>query len=200
MYAGLNNGRVQVFDRKQLNPGETTLTSSFETLSLASSSPILTLQYIQKNSFFQSSGLLVGSNDKSAFYEYIPNSEYRYHALPIDSKTFAFLKFVFFIFLLKSGNLSSLYYDSQTNRLLASYRPASSPSRHELYELVTRPIEDSEQSFIVSLQLIQTFVGSSINIVLSRSKIIHKNFETYIVASDNGSHGVNSRFLSMNLF
>ena len=126
MYAGLNNGRVQVFDRKQLNPGETTLTSSFETLSLASSSPILTLQYIQKNSFFQSSGLLVGSNDKSAFYEYIPNCEYRYHALPIDSKTFAFLKFVFFIFLLKSGNLSSLYYDSQTNRLLASYRPASS--------------------------------------------------------------------------
>jgi len=172
MYAGLNNGRVQVFDRKQLNPGETTLTSSFETLSLASSSPILTLQYIQKNSFFQSSGLLVGSNDKSAFYEYIPNCEYRYHALPIDR------------------NLSSLYYDSQTNRLLASYRPASSPSRHELYELVTRPIEDSEQSFIVSLQLIQTFVGSSINIVLSRSKIIHKNFETYIVASDNGSHGM----------
>ncbi|CAF3328083.1 unnamed protein product [Rotaria sp. Silwood1] len=64
-------------------------------------------------------------------------------------------------------------------------------ARHELYELVTRPIEDSEQSFIVSLQLIQTFIGSSINIVLSRSKILHKNFETYIVASDNnGSHGV----------
>lgn len=172
MYAGLNNGRVQVFDRKQINPGETTLTSSCETLSLSTTSPILTLQYIQKNSFFQSSGLLVGSNEKSAFYEYIPNAEYRYHALPIDK------------------NLSSLYYDSQSNRLLASYRPASSPSRHELYELVTRPIEDSEQSFIVSLQLIQTFVGSSINIVLSRSKIIHKNFETYIVASDNGSHGM----------
>ena len=73
---------------------------------------------------------------------------------------------------------------------MVSFRPQSSPARHELYELITRPIEDSEQSFIVSLQLIQTFLGSSINIVLSRSKIIHKNFETYIVASDNGSHGV----------
>ncbi len=91
-------------------------------------------------------------------------------------------------------NLSSLHYDSTTNRLLASFRPQSSPARHELYELITRPIEDSEQSFIVSLQLIQTFIGSSINIVLSRSKIIHKNFETYIVASDNGSHGVRILF------
>ncbi len=87
-------------------------------------------------------------------------------------------------------NLSSLHYDPRLNRLLASFRPSSSPARHELYELVTRPIEDSEQSFIVSLQLIQTFVGSSINIVLSRSKIIQKNFESYIVASNNGSHGV----------
>lgn len=90
--------------------------------------------------------------------------------------------------------MSSLHYDSTTNRLLASFRPQSSPARHELYELITRPIEDSEQSFIVSLQLIQTFVGSSINIVLSRSKIVHKNFETYIIASDNGSHGVSCFF------
>ena len=65
-----------------------------------------------------------------------------------------------------------------------------------MYELVTRPLDDSERSSIVSLNLIQTFIGSSINIVLSRSKIIHKNLETYIIASDNGSHGVNfcSRF------
>lgn len=90
-------------------------------------------------------------------------------------------------------NFSSLHYDSTTNRLLVSFRPQSSPARHEFYEMITRPVEDAavgEQSFIVSLQLIQTFVGSSINIVLSRSKIIHKNLETYIVASDNGSHGV----------
>jgi E3 ubiquitin-protein ligase RFWD3 len=172
IYAGLNNGRVQVFDRRQTPTGETTLTSSSETLSLSITSPIVSLQYIQKNNHFQSSGLIVGSNEKSGFYEHIPNSEYRYHALPIDK------------------NLSSLHYDSTTNRLLASFRPQSSPARHELYELITRPIEDSEQTFIVSLQLIQTFLGSSINIVLSRSKIIHKNFETYIVASDNGSHGI----------
>lgn len=172
IYAGLNNGRVQVFDRRQTPIGETTLTSSSETLSLSITSPIVSLQYIQKNNHFQSSGLIVGSNEKSGFYEHIPNSEYRYHALPIDK------------------NLSSLHYDSTTNRLLASFRPQSSPARHELYELITRPIEDSEQTFIVSLQLIQTFLGSSINIVLSRSKIIHKNFETYIVASDNGSHGI----------
>ncbi|CAF3809321.1 unnamed protein product [Adineta steineri] len=172
IYAGLNNGRVQVFDRRQIQTGETTLSSSIETLSLSTASPIVSLQYIQRNTNFQSSGLLVGSNDKSGFYEHIPNSEYRYHALPIDK------------------HLSSLHYDSTTNRLLASFRPQSSPARHELYELITRPIEDSEQSFIVSLQLIQTFIGSSINIVLSRSKILHKNFETYIVASDNGSHGI----------
>ena len=79
---------------------------------------------------------------------------------------------------------------------MASYRPSSSPARHELYELITRPIEDSEQGFIVTLQLIRTFVGSSMNIVLSRSKIIHKNFETYILASDNGSHGVIRIFIS----
>ncbi|CAF0872911.1 unnamed protein product [Rotaria sp. Silwood1] len=172
IYAGLNSGRVQVFDRRQIQTGETTLSSSIETLSLSTTSPIVSLQYIQRNSNFQSSGLLVGSNDKSGFYEHIPNSEYRYHALPIDK------------------NLSSLHYDSITNRLLASFRPQSSPARHELYELITRPIENSEQSFIVSLQLIQTFIGSSINIILSRSKILHKNFETYIVASDNGSHGI----------
>lgn len=73
---------------------------------------------------------------------------------------------------------------------MASYRPPSSPARHELYELITRPLDDSEQGFFVTLQLIETFLGSSVNIVLSRSKIIHKNFETYIIASDNGSHGV----------
>ncbi|CAF0804757.1 unnamed protein product [Rotaria sordida] len=172
IYAGLNSGRVQVFDRRQIQTGETILSSSIETLSLSTTSPIVSLQYIQRNTNFQSNGLLVGSNDKSGFYEYIPDSEYRYHALPIDK------------------NLSSLHYDSITNRLLASFRPQSSPARHELYELITRPIEDSEQSFIVSLQLIQTFIGSSINIVLSRSKIFHKNLETYIIASDNGSHGI----------
>lgn len=173
LYAGLNSGRVQVFDRRQVTPGETSLSSSVETLSLSTSSPIVSLQYIQKNSSFQLSGLIVGSNDKTGFYEYLPNNEYRYHALPIDK------------------NLSSLHYDSTTNRLLASFRPQSSVARHEIYEMITRPVEsDGEQSFIVSLQLIQTFVGSSINIVLSRSKIVHKNLETYVVASDNGSHGI----------
>jgi hypothetical protein len=95
IYAGLNNGRVQVFDRRQIPTGETTLSSSIETLSLSSTSPIVTLQYIQKNTNFQSSGLLVGSNDKSGFYEHIPNSEYRYHALPIDSKTSFSFKFFY---------------------------------------------------------------------------------------------------------
>jgi hypothetical protein len=90
IYAGLNNGRVQVFDRRQTPIGETTLTSSSETLSLSITSPIVSLQYIQKNNHFQSSGLIVGSNEKSGFYEHIPNSEYRYHALPIDSKIFIF--------------------------------------------------------------------------------------------------------------
>lgn len=173
IYAGLNSGRVQVFDRRQISPGETTLSSSIETLSLATTSPIVSLQYIQKSSSFQLSGLIVGSNDKTGFYEHLSNNEYRYHALPIEK------------------NLSSLHYDSTTNRLLASFRPQSSPARHEFYEMITRPVESAgEQSFIVSLQLIQTFVGSSINIVLSRSKIVHKNLETYIIASDNGSHGI----------
>ena len=90
IYAGLNNGRVQVFDRRQVSPGENTLSSSIETLTLAISSPILTLQYIQKTDRFQSNGLIVGSNEKCGFYEYIPNSEYRYHALPIESKSFGF--------------------------------------------------------------------------------------------------------------
>ncbi len=84
-------------------------------------------------------------------------------------------------------NLSSLHYDSKTNYLIASFRPQSNPTHHELYELITK----SNQSFKISLQLIQTFIGSSINIILSRSKILHKNFEIYILASDNGSHGVN---------
>lgn len=91
IYAGLNSGRVQVFDRRQVQTGETTLSSSSETLSLSTTSPIVSLQYIQRNSNFHSNGLLVGSNDKSGFYEHIPNSEYRYHALPIDSKLIFFI-------------------------------------------------------------------------------------------------------------
>jgi hypothetical protein len=88
IYAGLNTGRIQVFDRRQVQIGETTLSSSIETLSLSSSSPILCLQYIQQNSNFHSSGLLVGSNDKSGFYEYLSNCEYHFYELPIDSKSF----------------------------------------------------------------------------------------------------------------
>ncbi len=87
--------------------------------------------------------------------------------------------------------MSSLYYDSKTNRLIVSFRPPSNPTRHELYELITQP----NQSLKISLQLVQTFIGSSINIILSRSKILHRNSETYILASDNGSHGV--QFSSM---
>jgi hypothetical protein len=85
IYAGLNSGRVQVFDRRQVSPGETTLSSSFETLSLASTSPVVSLQYVQKSGSFPLSGLIVGSGDKSGFYEHVANCEYRYHALPIDS-------------------------------------------------------------------------------------------------------------------
>jgi hypothetical protein len=88
IYGGLKTGRIQVFDRRQVQIGETTLSSSIETLNLSSTSPILCLQYIQKNSNFQSNGLLVGSNDKSGFYEYISNCEYHFHELPIDSKCF----------------------------------------------------------------------------------------------------------------
>lgn len=109
IYAGLNNGRVQVFDRRQVSTGESTLSSSIETLSLSTSSPILTLQYIQKSDRFQSNGLIVGSNEKSGFYEYIPNSEYRYHALPIDSKYLSFLfSILFFIVFRNRKSLESL--------------------------------------------------------------------------------------------
>lgn len=191
IYAGLNSGRVQVFDRRQVPNGETTLSSSVETLSLSSQSPIVSLQYIQKSDAFQSSGLIVGSSEKCGFYEHLTNREYRYHALPIESASILgkslFLESECF-FHRRLENLSSLHYDSTSNRLLASFRPQSSPARHELYEVITRPVEG--ETAIVSLQLIQTFLGSSINIVLSRSKIVHKNLETYIVASDNGSHGV----------
>jgi phosphatidylinositol kinase/protein kinase (PI-3 family) len=85
----LNTGRIQVFDRRQIQTNETTLSSSIETLNFSSSSPILSLQYIQKNSHFHSSGLLVGSNDKSGFYEYVSNCEYHFHELPIKSKYFS---------------------------------------------------------------------------------------------------------------
>ena len=179
--------------------GETSLSSSIETLSLSTASPIVTLQYIQRNAHFPSSGLLVGSNDKSGFYEHVLNSDYRYHALPIDSKSsifgFFFRSNLTLHFLCFLESLSSLHYDSMSNRLLASYRPSSSPARHELYELLIRPVDGAEQASIVSLQLIQTFMGSSANIVLSRSKIVHKNSETYIIASDNGSHGVSRSFV-----
>jgi hypothetical protein len=93
-------------------------------------------------------------------------------------------------------NLLSLHYDSTKNYLIASFRPQSNPTRHELYELIRQP----NQSFNISLQLIQTFIGSSINIILSRSKILHKNFETYIIASDNGSHGVSFPFQFLKYF
>ena len=85
LYAGLNSGRVQVFDRREVANGETTLSSSVETLSLSSQSPIVSLQYIQKSPSFHSSGLLVGSSEKCGFYEHLSNREYRYHALPIES-------------------------------------------------------------------------------------------------------------------
>ena len=88
MYAGLNNGSIQVFDRRQAQMNETTLSSSIEILNLSTSSPIISLQYIQKSANFHSSGLLVGSNDKSGFFEYISNCEYHFHELPIDSKDF----------------------------------------------------------------------------------------------------------------
>ncbi len=67
IYAGLNTGHIQVFDRRQVQTNETTLSSSIETLNLSSSSLSLSLQYIQKSSHFHSSGLLIGSNDKSEF-------------------------------------------------------------------------------------------------------------------------------------
>lgn len=92
-------------------------------------------------------------------------------------------------------NLSSLRYDISTNRLLASFRPQSNPTRHELYEITTT----SHQSFQISLQLIQTFLGSSVNIILSRSKILHHNAETYVAASDNRAHGVSYSFDKKNL-
>ena len=92
-------------------------------------------------------------------------------------------------------NLFSLHYDAATNRLLASFRPQASPARHELYEIITT----SHQSFQISLQLIQTFLGSSVNIILSRSKILHHNAETYVVASDNRAHGVSYSFDKKNL-
>lgn len=198
IYAGLSSGRVQVFDRRQVSSGETTLSSSVETLSVSTTSPVISLQYIQKNTVFQLSGLIVGTNDKSGFYEYVPNSEYRYHPLPLESRRSPLpngslsntnVSFSHWNNKLEE-NLSSLHYDPIINRLLASFRPPASPARHEFYELTTRAIEDAEQTLSVSLNLIQTFIGSSINIVLSRSKIVHKNLETYIVASDNGSHGV----------
>ena len=87
----MNSGRVQVFDRRQTPAGENILSCSIETLSLSTTSPVVSLQYIQKNTFFQFSGLIVGSNDKSGFYEHVPDSEYRYHPLPLDSKLFFFL-------------------------------------------------------------------------------------------------------------
>jgi len=85
MYAGLNNGQIQVFDRRQAQNNGTTLSSSIETLNLCVSSPILSLQYIQKTAFFPSNGLLVGSNNKCGFFEFLSNCEYQFHELPIDS-------------------------------------------------------------------------------------------------------------------
>ena len=93
-------------------------------------------------------------------------------------------------------NLSSLHYDPTTNHLIASFRPQSHPTHHELYELITQP----NPSLKISLQLIQTFTGSSINIILSRSKILHKNLETYLLASDNGSHGVDISSIFFKIF
>ncbi|CAF1026518.1 unnamed protein product [Adineta steineri] len=160
IYAGLNNGQIQVFDRRQVHQNET--------LSLSSTSPILCLEYITKNSNFNSSGLLVGSNDKSGFYQYISNHEHHFYELPLNK------------------NLFGLHYNSTTNHLLASFRPQSNPTRYELYKLIIK----SDPSFNISLQLIQTFIGSSINLILSRSKILDKNFQIYIITSDNGSHGI----------
>ncbi len=137
--------------------------------------------------------MLVGSNDKSGFYEYVSNCEYHFHELPIKSKYFSSSFTHEKNFLIE--NLSSLQYDSTSNHLIASFRPQSNPTRHELYELITQP----NQSLKICLQLIQTFIGSSINIILSRSKILHKNNEIYILASDNGSHGVLFLFVFSNL-
>ncbi|UJR07685.1 hypothetical protein I4U23_011970 [Adineta vaga] len=60
IYAGLNTGRIQVFDRRQLQQNETVLSSSIETLDLSNASPILCLQYVQKrHPFMQVDYLLV---------------------------------------------------------------------------------------------------------------------------------------------
>ncbi|CAF0765691.1 unnamed protein product [Didymodactylos carnosus] len=167
LYAGLNSGIVQVFDRR--NPSASVDNLNFES---QQQSPIVSLQYVQKNlatTFPQ--GILVGSMGKSCFYEYNQNTEYRYHALPLDK------------------SLSSLHYVSETNQLLASFRPSETctHTRHQLYELSSRPIENNES--MITLNLIRSFDGSKVQKLLSRSKISIRNEQSYIISPDEETKG-----------
>ncbi|GAB1605169.1 hypothetical protein Ahia01_000798700 [Argonauta hians] len=148
-YAGLQNGLVLEFDVRNTD----TFVRQINTE--GSRSPVVSLQFIPAAPFahFRPGGLLVGQLDRISFYEKLSNDEYRLHLLPLE------------------GNLTSLFFETHTRQLLASFRnSAKFPKvRHLVCEMTSVMSDDHN---ICSCNVVQTFYGGSPQTLLTKTSLV----------------------------
>ncbi|CAI9733680.1 E3 ubiquitin-protein ligase RFWD3-like isoform X1 [Octopus vulgaris] len=148
-FAGIQNGLVLEYDVRKTD----TFIQQINTE--GSRSPVVSLQYIPAAPFahFRAGGLLVGQLDRISFYERKPNNKYEVHLLPLE------------------GNLTSLFFETHTRQLLASFRNSTKfpKVRHMVCEMTANVSDDHN---ICSCNVIQTFHGSSPQTLLSRTSLV----------------------------
>uniref|UniRef100_A0A0L8GHJ4 RING-type E3 ubiquitin transferase n=2 Tax=Octopus bimaculoides TaxID=37653 RepID=A0A0L8GHJ4_OCTBM len=148
-FAGIQNGLVLEYDVRKTD----TFIQQINTE--GSRSPVVSLQYIPAAPFahFRAGGLLVGQLDRISFYERKPNNKYEVHLLPLE------------------GNLTSLFFETHTRQLLASFRNSTKfPKVRHLVCEMTASVSDDHN--ICSCNVVQTFHGSSPQTLLSRTSLI----------------------------
>uniref|UniRef100_T1JBE1 RING-type E3 ubiquitin transferase n=1 Tax=Strigamia maritima TaxID=126957 RepID=T1JBE1_STRMM len=154
-YAGLQNGKVLMFDTRNTK-------SQIQQFSPSNGAhhPNISVVYVDPQPAlpFSSGGLLVGQMSQIYFLEFTPTGS-KEHVLPI-----------------KGRNLSALTFDYKTRQILASFRPSSQNSRiqHKLCELKSenRSSNPSVINTVRSCQVNQTFEGGTKMSRLSRSALI----------------------------
>ena len=79
-YAGLQNGRVLVFDVRDTSNHVKELNTE------GSRAPISGLCYVPRNpqSLFRPGGVLIGQLDRAVFYETTAQNDYKLHCLPLE--------------------------------------------------------------------------------------------------------------------
>ncbi|XP_036366019.1 E3 ubiquitin-protein ligase RFWD3 isoform X3 [Octopus sinensis] len=162
-FAGIQNGLVLEYDVRKTD----TFIQQINTE--GSRSPVVSLQYIPAAPFahFRAGGLLVGQLDRISFYERKPNNKYEVHLLPLE------------------GNLTSLFFETHTRQLLASFRNSTKfpKVRHMVCEMTANVSDDHN---ICSCNVIQTFHGSSPQTLLSRTSLVkHPNDKNRLLICAN---------------